>query len=64
MLYVLKFGGSSLSTVQKIKEVANYIYKINCRKDTKLIVVVSAMGKTTNMLESLAKKITSKTADM
>ena len=57
MRYVLKFGGSSLSTPSKIKSVANFIAKIKSRKATELVVVVSAMGKTTNKLATLCNSI-------
>ena len=56
MRLILKFGGSSLSSIKKIKEVAQFISNLKKRKNLELIIVVSAMGKTTNMLESLANK--------
>ena len=46
---VLKFGGSSLADMEKIKRVAENI-KQKLKTDKKLIVVASAMGKTTNEL--------------
>jgi aspartate kinase len=50
---VLKFGGSSLETIDKMQTIANKIVKVKqTYKD--VIVVVSAMGKTTNMLLNLA----------
>lgn len=54
---VQKYGGSSVGTVEKIKQVAESIIK---RKDAghKLVVVVSAMGDTTDDLIALAKKVT------
>jgi aspartate kinase len=54
---VQKYGGTSVGTVEKIKQVANSIIK---RKDAgdKLVVVVSAMGDTTDDLIALAKKVT------
>jgi len=55
---VQKFGGSSLATPEKIKSVAAKIYKRICYGE-KLVVVVSAMGKTTNSLISLSKEICS-----
>lgn len=57
MRYVLKFGGSSLSTPSKIKSVANFIANIKSRKETELVVVVSAMGKTTNKLTTLCNSV-------
>ena len=52
-LVVQKYGGSSLGSLDKIKQVAERIKK---RKESgaKLVVVVSAMGNTTNELVSLA----------
>ncbi len=55
-MIVQKYGGSSLSSIQKIKQIAKNI------KNTfheKLVIVVSAMGKTTNKLISKAEKICS-----
>ncbi|CAM3647726.1 aspartate kinase [Erysipelothrix urinaevulpis] len=53
---VMKFGGSSLADTQKIKEVARLI--IERKKETKnVVVVVSAMGKTTNQLIEMANEI-------
>ena len=43
---VLKFGGSSLADNKKLEIVANKIIKIS--KDNKVVVVVSAQGKTTD----------------
>lgn len=57
MKYVFKFGGSSLATIDKIKQVANFIKEIKNRDDLELMVVVSAMGKTTNKLIELANKL-------
>lgn len=52
---VLKFGGSSVSDFVKIKEIAQYL-KSRTEKGEQLIVVVSAMGKTTdNLLTSVAQ---------
>lgn len=55
---VLKFGGSSVATVDKIKAIAGYL-KARCEKE-KLVVVVSAMGKTTNALLALAAQASAK----
>lgn len=57
MRFVLKFGGSSLSTASKIKKVAKYVSYFSQTKASELVVVVSAMGKTTDDLLNLAKKI-------
>ncbi|HAV42919.1 TPA: aspartate kinase, partial [bacterium] len=52
-LIVQKFGGSSVATIERIKEVAKRIVKTKDRWQ-KVVVVVSAMGKTTNELIELA----------
>lgn len=56
MVGVLKFGGSSLESAQKIKQVCAFIKEKQLQFDG-LIVVVSAMGKTTNSLEKLLKDL-------
>jgi aspartate kinase len=48
---VFKFGGASVGNVESIKNVCNIISEYSGQP---LIVVVSAMGKTTNALEKLA----------
>lgn len=55
-LVVQKFGGSSVGTIDKIKNVARRVAKRHENGD-ELVVVVSAMGKTTNMLVDMAKEI-------
>ena len=55
-LIIQKYGGSSLATPEKIKFVAEKIVKEK-RKGNDVVVVVSAMGKTTDNLIELAKKI-------
>ncbi len=52
-----KYGGSSVATTEKIKGVAEKI-SLRVKDGYKLIVVVSAMGKTTDGLIKLAKEIT------
>lgn len=47
-MQVFKFGGASLKDSASIKQVANII---QAHRDEHLIIVVSAMGKTTNALE-------------
>ncbi|MFL0246420.1 aspartate kinase [Candidatus Clostridium stratigraminis] len=54
---VQKYGGSSVGTIEKIKQVASSIIKRKEKGDS-LVVVVSAMGDTTDELIALAKKIT------
>ena len=50
-LYILKFGGTSLATVERIIHVANIISKL---KKHKLIIVASAMHGVTNTLINYA----------
>lgn len=54
---VQKYGGSSVGTVDKIKKVAETVVKRK-REGNDLVVVVSAMGDTTDNLISLASQIT------
>lgn len=58
MKIVMKFGGTSVADTDKIKNVAKII--ANQRKTADVVVVVSAMGKTTNALTNLAHQITDK----
>ena len=55
-IIIQKYGGSSVADTTKIKKVAEKIRR-RIIWDTKLIVVVSAMGKTTDKLLQLAKEI-------
>ncbi|WP_025724713.1 aspartate kinase [Acholeplasma granularum] len=57
MRAVLKFGGSSVSNLDLMKDVANIIIEKKKIYD-ELVVVLSAMGKTTNQLIKMAKDIT------
>ena len=52
---VLKFGGSSLADNEKLKIVANKI--INRAKENKVVVIVSAQGKTTDNLINQSKEL-------
>ena len=56
MTIVHKYGGSSLADLDKIKRTALHISKLN-KDGEKIIVVASAMGKTTNNLIKMAKEI-------
>tara|TARA_Y100001968_G_scaffold133723_1_gene121961 strand:- start:479 stop:2245 length:1767 start_codon:yes stop_codon:yes gene_type:complete len=56
-LLVQKFGGTSLGSIERIKAVAQRI-KSNKEKGNDLVVVVSAMGHTTDELTKLASEIT------
>tara|TARA_B100000945_G_scaffold320436_1_gene330504 strand:+ start:1203 stop:2414 length:1212 start_codon:yes stop_codon:yes gene_type:complete len=64
---VLKFGGTSLGTVDRILHAAKIIKK-NFNKGNKLIVVVSAMAGTTNNLlahsESISKQFNKRELDV
>lgn len=55
---VLKFGGMTLENTEKIKSAAA-IVQSQLKSQKNLIVVVSAMGKTTNELIQLANKVSS-----
>jgi len=55
-LIVQKYGGSSVGTVERIQEVAKRVIKA-VKLGNSLVVVVSAMGKTTDGLVKLAKEI-------
>ena len=54
---VQKYGGSSVSSTEKIKLIANKLIERK-KKNPKIVVVVSAMGDTTDDFISLAKDIT------
>lgn len=56
---VQKYGGSSVATTEKIKKVAETVIKRQ-KKGHKMVVVVSAMGDTTDDLISLANGISKK----
>ena len=53
---VQKYGGTSMGSIEKIKSVAKKVI-LEKEKGNDVVVVVSAMGKTTNKLVDLAKKI-------
>ena len=57
MLIVQKYGGTSVGSVERIKAVAQRIAKT--ASDRSIVVVVSAMGKTTDTLVKLANEISS-----
>lgn len=56
-LIVQKYGGATLADPEKIKSVSARV--ANQSKENSLIVVVSAMGKTTNSLIDLANQVSS-----
>ncbi|MFY0254992.1 aspartate kinase [Chitinophaga sp. 30R24] len=49
---VFKFGGASLESVERIRQVAQIVQAF---PDEKLLIVISAMAKTTNELEKVAE---------
>lgn len=55
-LIVQKFGGTSVGSVEKIRNVANRVIE-EAKNGNDVVVVVSAMGKTTDKLVSMAKDI-------
>lgn len=57
---VFKFGGASVKDADAVRNVKSIIESFN---DSKLIVVVSAMGKTTNALEKIVEALYKKEFD-
>ncbi len=55
-LVVQKFGGSSVANVERIQKVAQRVVNYS-KKGYQLVVVVSALGDTTDELVELADKI-------
>jgi len=55
-LIVQKYGGSSVADVDKLKKIASMITAVK-KQGIDVVVVVSAMGKTTNQLIEMAKAI-------
>ena len=55
-IVVLKFGGTSVGTVERVKKVANIIASY-IKKKYKVIVVSSAMSGVTNDLVRKSKKL-------
>jgi aspartate kinase len=47
---VFKFGGASINTVERIQNVGKILQSF---KDEKILIIISAMGKTTNALEKV-----------
>lgn len=58
-IVVQKFGGSSVATTEKLKQVADHII-LERNKGNDVVVVVSAQGKTTDRLIAEEKEITKK----
>ena len=59
-IIVQKYGGSSLPDTRSILKVASRIAKARESGDS-IVVVVSAMGKTTDLLIDMAKSISART---
>lgn len=57
-LIVQKYGGATVADPQKIKQVASRLRELH-NDGTKVVAVVSAMGKTTNQLIELANQVSS-----
>jgi len=55
-LIVQKYGGSSVADVERLKKIASLIANVK-NQGIDVVVVVSAMGKTTNQLIEMAKAI-------
>jgi aspartate kinase len=49
---VFKFGGASVNSVERIKQVAHIV---NSYRQQPLVIIISAMGKTTNALEKVVE---------
>jgi aspartate kinase len=54
---VQKYGGTSVGTIEKIKTIADHLIKVQ-KEGNEVVVVVSAMGKMTDVLIGKAKEIT------
>ena len=52
MINVFKFGGASIKDVQSIKNVGKILQKYDADS---LVIIFSAMGKVTNMLEEVVE---------
>ena len=57
---IMKFGGKSLSTPQKVHSICKFIKKIY-KNDKKIIIIVSAMGNDTDRLIEKSKFFIQKT---
>ncbi len=61
-LIVQKYGGSSVADAEKIKNVARRIVD-TAEKGNRVVVIVSAMGKTTDELIALARQVNDQPSD-
>ena len=55
-LIVKKYGGSSLSSLAKLRNIAKIVHESHSYADHKLVIVLSAMGSSTDNLVDLSKK--------
>ena len=55
-IIVLKFGGTSVGSITRIKKICKIILK-HKKRDNRLIVISSAMSGTTNKLVKMSKNI-------
>ena len=60
MIKVFKFGGASIMDVQNIKNVGDILQK---NDNQELVIIFSAMGKVTNMLENVVDSYVQKSAN-
>ncbi|HET9056608.1 MAG TPA: aspartate kinase [Chitinophagaceae bacterium] len=51
-MQVFKFGGASVNSVERVKNIADILSNY---RNQKILIVISAMGKTTNALEKVAE---------
>jgi len=62
-IHVQKFGGTSVGSPEKIKNVAKIVLDTKKRTGNKMVVVLSAMGHTTDELIELSKKVSTVRSD-
>ena len=62
-IQVIKFGGTSVANLSRIKNIASIIEERIKSKNNKIVVVVSAMSGVTNKLIEAYKKIKTDTLD-
>ncbi len=60
-MIVLKFGGTSVATPERIKQIANILSEYP--KDKRFLIVVSALSQVTNLLDKAGKKAVAGSVD-
>ncbi len=60
-MLVFKFGGASVKDAESVKNIAKIL---SLYKEDKIVVIISAMGKTTNALELVTEAYISKSPDL